>query len=43
MLHSPNWQRYFFAFRFSTDGLHWHRIGQADGPQDGAFRTLLKQ
>lgn len=43
MVQDPNWQRYFFAFRFSTDGLNWYRIAQADGPQGGAFRTLLKQ
>ena len=34
------WQRYDHAFRFSTDGQSWYRIGQAEGPEGGAPRTL---
>ncbi len=29
-----------FAFRFSNDGVHFFRVGQADGPGGGAARTL---
>lgn len=44
MLHVyPNWQRYSFAFRFSTNGLSWFRIAQSDGPDGGAFRTIVRQ
>ena len=34
------WNTYRFAFRFSTDGRTWHRIGQAAGPSGGAPRTV---
>ncbi len=36
------WNQYAFAFRYSTDGVNWFRIGQADGPTGGAARTILR-
>lgn len=36
------WNSYAFSFRFSTDGATWYRIGQADGPQGGAARTIQR-
>jgi len=35
------WKTWRWAARFSTDGLHWSRVGQQDGPQGGPARTLV--
>ena len=38
-----NWGKYSFAFRFSTDGVYWYRIGKNEGPQGGEPRTLVRK
>jgi hypothetical protein len=35
-----DWRKVAFAFRFSTDGAEWFRIGLAPGPDGGDPRTL---
>lgn len=34
------WSELRFAFRFSTDGVTWYRIAQAEGPGGGEARTV---
>lgn len=36
------WTAATYHFRFSHDGNAWYRIGQADGPDGGAPRTILR-
>jgi hypothetical protein len=36
------WNRFAYAFRFSTDGNRWFRIAQDAGPDGGAARTIQK-
>ena len=37
------WQRMSYAFRFSTDGVTWFRLGQSAGPQGSAPRTVERR
>ncbi len=37
-----NWNEYKYAFRYSTDGVNWFRIGLGDGPTGGAARTIQR-
>jgi hypothetical protein len=37
-----NWNAYAFAFRYSTDGVNWFRIGLANGPTGGTARTIQR-
>jgi hypothetical protein len=37
-----SWTTISYSFRFSTDGQTWFTIGQGDGPDGGAPRTLKR-
>lgn len=36
------WSQYHYAFRYSTDGVSWYRIGLGAGPSGGASRTVQR-
>lgn len=36
------WNRIDYGFRFSTDGAHWYRVAQADGPDGGVPRSIVR-
>lgn len=36
------WNQYQFAFRYSTDGVNWYRIGLGNGPTGGTARTIQR-
>ena len=42
VLQQSSWDKITYRFRFSTDGLNWYTIGQAQGPEGGDARTLLR-
>lgn len=41
-LRRVEWTRIRYAFRFSTDGVHWFRMGLDEGPGGGTARTFLR-
>jgi hypothetical protein len=36
------WSTLAYSLRFSTDGVTWSRVGQSDGPDGGADRTIVR-
>lgn len=41
-LNRTEWSELRYAFRFSTDGINWHRIAQNEGPGGGPARTMIR-
>lgn len=41
-LQNTSWSEIAYTFRFSTDGMNWFSIGQGEGPEGGAPRTIVR-